>query len=143
VESQAFLGAGKRRLSGGWMHKIPRRLLRESGHGRTLGFTADCGLGFSVCCGEATKERTRGGSGGGRPIQGRPEEYTDWQALEGWQAEYEGVTAEDCVRSGRKFVCGIAGKSGVRRRRGGMNQNISEKKTERLRSETFIRLKNC
>jgi uncharacterized membrane protein YhiD involved in acid resistance len=34
------------------MHKV-KKLTEESGHWRTSGVTADCGMGFSVYCGGA------------------------------------------------------------------------------------------
>ena len=75
------------------MHKV-KKLTAESGYWRTSGVTADCVMGSSVCCGGAKGagvtegrkrglEWTRGGSGGERPVQERPEEHLDRQVLEG------------------------------------------------------------
>jgi hypothetical protein len=95
AESQAFLGAGKRGLSGRECTRFGRaKVLRKSGRWRTSGFTADYGVGFSVYCGGATRsggtegqkrgsERARGGSGGERLVHEQPEEYLYRQASEG------------------------------------------------------------
>jgi hypothetical protein len=93
AESQAFLSAGKRGLSGRECTKF-KKLTAGSGYWRTSGVTADCVMGSSVYCGGAKgagvtegrkrgSEWTRGGSGGERPVRKRPEEYLDRQVSEG------------------------------------------------------------
>jgi hypothetical protein len=66
VESQAFLGVGKHGLSRGQIHKVPRRLLRESGHWRTLGVTANCGQRL-VYAAEGGHQEAGAGFGAARP----------------------------------------------------------------------------
>jgi hypothetical protein len=64
------------------MHKVPRSLLRESGHWWTLGVTADCGQGLAYDTEGLGRSRgvprggngvpsgrTTGGSGGKIPVQ--------------------------------------------------------------------------
>jgi hypothetical protein len=112
VESQAFLGAGKRGLrGGGWMHKVPRftagiRVLADfGGHGQLR-------TEVSVCCGGAMAERrehqeAEAGSGAAGPeaeaavgylSEWRPEKYIDWQASEGWRAEWQWRTEWEAGR---------------------------------------------
>jgi hypothetical protein len=116
VESQAFWGVGKRRLSGVECTRFQGVYCGESGHWRTLGFTANCRQGLAYTAeglwrsGGSTK-----GSGTTGPeaeaavgylSKWPPEKYTDWRASEGWRAECEG--------SRKEHVCGIGGRVGVR-----------------------------
>ncbi|KAA1136118.1 hypothetical protein PGTUg99_031542 [Puccinia graminis f. sp. tritici] len=94
VESLAFQGAGKRGKVGR-MCKVPKSLLRgiqalaDFGvHGRLQnGVSAYTAEGLQGAGGTKGRkrgsERARGGSGSGRPVQERREEYLDRQASEG------------------------------------------------------------
>ncbi|EFP88109.2 uncharacterized protein PGTG_12556 [Puccinia graminis f. sp. tritici CRL 75-36-700-3] len=94
VESLAFQGAGKRRKVDR-MHKVLKSLLRGIRAPADTGDHSRLRNGGSVYTAEGLQgagsiegrkrgsERTRGGSGGGRPAYEQPEEYLDRQASEG------------------------------------------------------------